>query len=153
MRLVLAIAALAAILLALFGPAQDAAPGTPAGSASAAAPQWRRYAPAASLGLHAAVQRTSAEPHMPRQLHAVETAVRAARLHGAGENEIHRLRASQLPAAQVEALVAMENAEAHWRRRVADLRERCAAGGACQPGLTPEEQGRLRSYQAPALRQ
>lgn len=145
MRLVLAIAALAAIVLALFGPTQDAAPGAPADTASVAPPAPQR--------LQAAVQRAGAEPSVPQQLHAVEAAVRAARQQGAGENEIHRLRASRLPAAQVEALVAMENAEAHWLRRVADLRERCAAGGACEPGLTPEEQGRLRSYQAPALRQ
>lgn len=154
MRLVLAMAALAALLVALLGGAQ--------------APAAENARNTASLMPHVAALALAAEPvpvpaaamppiaaasHASAPLYTVEAAVRAARQGGADENEIHRLRASQLPAAQLESLVAMEMAEASWLRRVAELRRQCGLGAACGTHLTPEEHARLRSYDRPTLRQ
>lgn len=149
MRLVLAIAALAALVVALLGSGQAPEPAAASGAASTAqrTPAPVPPAPVSEAG-------SAARPPAPPPLYAVETAVRAARLRGAGENEIHRLRASALPAAQVASLVAMEAAEASWLDRVAQLRRQCASGAGCgAERFTPEERARLRSYGAPALRQ
>lgn len=149
MRLVLAIAALAALVVALLGSAQAPAP-----QAAGDAPATVQRAPARQHTAPLAVARATAVPQATAPLHAVEAAVRAARLRGADENEIYRLRASQLPAAQVASLVAMEAAEASWSVRVAEFRRQCASGAGCATErFTPEERARLRSYEAPALRQ
>lgn len=147
MRLVLAIAALAAFLVAMFGSTQAPAAPPAALRASASAitpppqPQPLPMTPTPYAATPAAV------------LSTVEISVQAARLRGAGENEIHQLRASRLTAAQMEALLAMESAEAHWRRQVLDLRARCGNSEACAAHLTPQDQAHWRSYAAPALRQ
>ena len=153
MRLVLAIAALAAFLVAMFGSAQAPA-AMPAPAAAAPAPGSSARAPAdAALAAHPAPSRATPALPVADALHAVESSVQAARQRGAGENEIHQLRASRLTAAQLEALIAMEAAEASWQRRVTELRERCGTREACGASLAPEERARWRSYAEAALRQ
>lgn len=153
MRLVLAIAALAAFLVAMFGSAQApaAAPVAPRAETGVAA---AIVAPSsASLLAPAVAGRVSDPTSAPvAQLHAVESSVHAARLRGAGENEIHQLRAGRLTAAQLESLLAMESAEVRWRQQVSDLRRRCGSNEACASHLAPEERARWRSYASPALR-
>lgn len=153
MRLVLANAALAALLVAMYGSAgAPAAPRADTRSSAAPAPPLAATA-APYVPTPAPPRGNPAHTAAAAVLHAVETSVQAARLRGAGANEIHQLRASRLTAAQMEALLAMESAKEHWGRQVLDLRARCGNGEACSARLTPEEQARWRSYAAPALRQ
>lgn len=157
MRLVLAIAALAAFLLAMLGPAQP-----PAAQPALSAPP----APTAVLPAGASTQAPVAAAAPPRrdarsttqappdisQLLAVESSVRSARQRGAGENETYQLRASRLTAAQLESLLAMELAESNWTRRVAELRAHCGGSESCGARLRAEDQPRWRSYADAALR-
>ncbi|WP_156401095.1 hypothetical protein [Duganella sp. Root1480D1] len=87
---------------------------------------------------------------------SVETAVREARRHGKGEQEVYRLRSEKLPAEQVEALARMEAAEANWRQRLEALQAACAANIGCddaRASFTREELARTTAYAAPTLRQ
>ncbi|MGW8393359.1 hypothetical protein [Pseudoduganella sp. HUAS MS19] len=87
---------------------------------------------------------------------SVEAAVREARRHGKGEQEVHRLRSERLPAQQVEALARLEAAEASWRQRLEALQAACAANIGCddaRASFTREELARASAYAAPALRQ
>lgn len=151
MRLVLAIAAIAAIVIALWG---DGGSRPPPAARAVFSPQ-----PAAAQAIPPVpAPARAAVAVAPLPLHAVEALVRQARINGQGENEVYRLRAAHLPAAQAAALSAMESAEAEWKRRLAALRAACAAHGAdCSSErarhFSDEEVARLRSYEAPALRQ
>lgn len=151
MRPVLAIAALAAVAIALWG---DGGAYNPPTAPAVLAPQ-----PAAAPPIRpATAPATIAVSAPPPSLHSVETLVRQARLNGQGENEAYRLRATHLPAAQAAALSAMESAHAEWLRRLAALKAACASHGAdCAAErlrlFSAEEMPRLRSYEAPALRQ
>ncbi|KQV46027.1 MULTISPECIES: lipase secretion chaperone [unclassified Duganella] len=87
---------------------------------------------------------------------SVEAAVRNARRHGKGEQEVHRLRSARLPAEQVEALARMEAAEANWQQRLEALQAACAANIGCddaRASFTREELARTTAYAAPTLRQ
>jgi len=87
---------------------------------------------------------------------SVEAAVRDARRHGKGEQEVHRLRSERLPAAQVEALARMEAAETSWHQRLEALQAACAANIGCddaRASFTREELARTTAYAAPTLRQ
>ena len=153
MRLVLAIAALAAFLVAMFGSAQAPA-AMPAPAATTPAPGGTAHTPSdPSLAAPPAAPSSTPALAGANALHAVESSVQAARQRGAGDNEIHQLRASRLTAAQLEALISMEAAEASWQRRVTELRERCGTRETCGASLAPEERARWRSYAEAALRQ
>ena len=127
-------------------PAPVPAPAPPALAVqppTAGAPALRLAAPTAPTPAYASVT-------------SVETAVREARQSGKGEQEVHRLRAASLPAAQVEAISRMEAAETSWRRRVQAMQAACAAHIGCEharAGFTQEELARASAYAAPTLRQ
>lgn len=108
------------------------------GAVDAAEPRARQSAPNAST------------------LARIEAAVRDARRHGKGEQEVHRLRSASMPAAQVEALARMEAEQASWQRRVEALQSACAANIGCddaRASFTREELARTTAYAAPTLRQ
>ncbi|SFF92454.1 hypothetical protein SAMN05518865_10686 [Duganella sp. CF458] len=87
---------------------------------------------------------------------SVEAAVRDARRHGKGEQEVHRLRSEKLPAEQVEALARMEAAEASWQQRLEALQAACAADIGCddaRASFTREELARATAYAPPTLKQ
>ncbi|WP_342113858.1 hypothetical protein [Pseudoduganella sp. OTU4001] len=154
MRLVLAIAAIAAIVIALWGDGGTrSVPAAVAAFKPAASPVRAGAAtPAAGATAAAAAAETAAS------IHSVEVQVRQARLSGRGENEAHRLRAAQLPAAQAIELAAMEAAESEWQRRVKALRSACETRASDCAGersrrFTAEELPLLGSYEAPTLRQ
>ena len=89
-------------------------------------------------------------------LTSIEAAVRDARHHGKGEQEVHRLRSAGMPPVQVEALARMEAAETSWRQRVEALQAACAANIGCddaRASFTREELARTTAYAAPTLRQ
>lgn len=60
------------------------------------------------------------------QAASVEAEVRLRRARGDDEDAVYRLRAAQLPAADVARLMAMEAAEASWRRQLAASPDGCA---------------------------
>lgn len=98
---------------------------------------------------HAA--RSPAAASMAARIAATEAAVQQARRQGQGEQEVYRLRATQLPAAEVAALNQLDEAEAAWNRRVEDFRQRCAAQDDCSAaGFTPQEQAMLAHYKSAA---
>lgn len=58
----------------------------------------------------------------PRQsLYQVESAVRKARLAGANENEVYRIRALALPAQTIALLSEREQAESQWKEQPVSL--------------------------------
>jgi hypothetical protein len=158
---------LAALGLAILGwralapavPPAAPAPGAaslPAAGAVAAQPL--RPVPAAGRGAQQATAAagSSSKPTDAGVATEVEAAVREARRSGKGEQEVHRLRATQLTAAQVEELARMEAAEAAWRQRLEALNAACAANLGCddaRASFTPAELRRVAAYAAPALRQ
>lgn len=120
-------------------------------------------AQAASAGSAASILRAPAAPrsavptaNTPAVVASVEAAVRDARRHGKGEQEVYRLRSEKLPAEQVEALARMEAAEANWHQRLEALQAACAANIGCddaRTSFTREELARSTAYAAPTLRQ
>lgn len=129
----------------------EAAKATPAlayGASLARAAPPALPAPEAGLPAHAA--------GTPRTVASVEASVREARRLGKDEQEIHRLRAAQLPAVQVEAIARMEAAETSWRQRLEALQSACEANIGCEDArasFTREELTRIHAYAAPVLRQ
>lgn len=140
--------------------------GAPAPAPAAAALPAAAAGQAASAGKAASVQAAPPARATPRSaaptsstastVASVEAAVRDARRHGKGEQEVYRLRSARLPAEQVEALARMEAAEASWRQRLEALQAACAANIGCddaRASFTQEELARTTAYAAPTLRQ
>lgn len=73
--------------------------------------------PAASAAEAADAARTAAGRQVMRAA-SVEAEVQARRTRGEGEDAVYRARATQLPAADVAQLMAMEAAEAAWQRQL-----------------------------------
>lgn len=149
--------ALAAVLWRAGAPAPSS---TPSASQPAAAAQEASAGKAASAPAAPPAQATprSAPPTSSTAVSvaSVETAVRDARRHGKGEQEVYRLRSERLTAEQVEALARMEAAEASWHQRLEALQAACAANIGCddaRASFTREELARTTAYAAPTLRQ
>ncbi len=127
----------------------------PAASAAAGITQPAHATATAPPSSHASRASPAGAP-AAASLAKVEAAVREARRKGKGEQEVHRLRATQLPAAQVEELARMEAAEVAWQLRLEALKAACAANIGCddaRASFTPAELQRVTAYTAPTLRQ
>lgn len=125
----------------------------PTPARTAASPHATQTQPAARPSAAAAIAPSHAAPP---SLASIEAAVRDARKHGKGEQEVHRLRSASMPAAQVEALARMEAAETSWRQRVEALQSACAENIGCddaRASFTHEELARTTAYAPPTLRQ
>lgn len=63
----------------------------------------------------------SAVPTPQQSLYQAESAVRKARLAGASENEVYRIRAAALPAQTIALLSEREQAESQWKEQAVSL--------------------------------
>lgn len=99
-----------------------------AGSAPAVAPAPPEVgAGAMAGGAVAPSSARAAAAAQAMQAASVEAEVRAQRARGGDEDAVYRIRAAQLPAADVARLMAMEAAEDAWRRQLASSPDGCAA--------------------------
>ena len=148
---------LAAVLWKAGAPAPAPAPAAlPAAAATQAASAGKAASVQAAPPAQATPRSASPTSSTAATVASVEVAVRDARRHGKGEQEVYRLRSERLPAEQVETLARMEAAEASWRQRLEALQAACAANIGCddaRASFTQEELARTTAYAAPTLRQ
>lgn len=133
-----AASAAASVLAEMARPAVSTNPSglaAPVSASADAAPVTRAADGAAGVAAtQPATARATAARHA-MQAAAVEAQVRQYRARGGDEQAVYRLRAAQLPAADVAQLMAMEAAEAAWQRQRATTPADCTVP--CS-GATPE---------------
>ncbi|KQQ32051.1 lipase chaperone [Duganella sp. Leaf126] len=98
------------------------------------------------------------ERDAPLQVSALDTAVRALRAQGGGDNEVYRLRAATFSPEAAARLAELDREESQWQQRIASWRAQKAALGAAAQNpaqvqqitdalFSADEQRRLGAYE------
>jgi hypothetical protein len=102
----------------------------------AVASRAERDATAPPAAANEPLAETAPAPRRADSVYAVESAVQKARMEGAGENEVYRLRAAALSTQAIAVITEREEAEKRWQLRLAAWRaERAQLDPADSPAL------------------